>query len=218
MKHKTGGIFITFEGVEGSGKSTQIDLLAGYFKNRGYNIVVTREPGGTKIGDRIRDILLNPDLSGMNSYTELFLYVASRAQLVSEVIKPALAAGKIVLCDRFADSSLTYQGFGRGLPLGEIKRLNEWTTQGIRPQVTIVLVISPEHGLDRATRKSADRMEQETIDFHRRVGEGYKELAREYPDRICLIDATTNPEDIHRTIVETVEKALKDEEERSCGT
>lgn len=218
MKHMTGGIFITFEGVEGSGKSTQIDLLATCLKNRGYNILATREPGGTKIGDRIRDILLNPDFSGMNSYAELFLYVASRAQLVSEVIKPALAAGKVVLCDRFADSSFAYQGFGRGLPLDEIKRLSEWTTQGIRPQLTIVLVISPEHGLDRATRKSADRIEQETIDFHRRVGEGYKELAREYPDRIRLIDATTSPEDIHRTIVETVEKALKDEEERSCGT
>lgn len=214
----TGGIFITFEGVEGSGKSTQIDLLATCLKNRGYNILVTREPGGTEIGNRIRDILLNPDFSGMNSYAELFLYVASRAQLVSEVIKPALAAGKIVLCDRFTDSSLAYQGFGRGLPLGEIKRLNEWTTQGIGPQVTIVLVIPPEKGLDRATRKSADRIEQETIDFHRRVGEGYKELAREYPDRIRLIDATTNPENIHRTIMETVEKALRDEEERSCGT
>lgn len=212
MKHISRGFFITFEGIEGSGKSTQMSLLAEYLRGRGYEIVVTREPGGTSIGDSIRNILLDPRFSSMDSRTELFLYAASRAQLVYEIIRPALAAGKVVLCDRFADSSLTYQGFGRGIPLDEIEMLNRWATSALSPQLTIILWILAQDGLARATRDSADRIERESIDFHQRVRDGYRNLARQYPERIRLVDASGSPQDIHLRIVQLVADFLKKEE------
>lgn len=207
------GIFITFEGIEGSGKSTQIDLLAGHLGKRGYDVVVTREPGGTNIGDSIRNVLLDPDFAGMNFLAELFLYAASRAQLVSEVIKPALAAGKIVLCDRFADSSLAYQGYGRGVSLKIIRQLNELATQNISPHLTIILSVPTEDGLDRATQHYADRIEKEAIHFHRLVKEGYEKLALQDPERIHLFDATAGPQDVHQRIADLVEELLKKKEE-----
>lgn len=205
-------IFITFEGIEGSGKSTQIELLAEYLRGRGYEILVVREPGGTRIGDNLRDILLDPDFSNMNPSTELLLYAASRAQLVSERIKPALASGKIVLCDRFADSSIAYQGFGRNLPMDEIKQLNDWATKGLMPSLTVVLSIPTREGLGRATQNSADRIEQEGIDFHQRVEKGYEQLAKEHPDRIRLVDASSSPREIHQIVVKIVEQLLGKEE------
>jgi len=212
VKGLSKGIFITFEGVEGSGKSTQMNLLAEYLKGKGYDVVMTREPGGTALGDSVRSVVLNPNFSNMDSRAELLLYAASRAELVSEVIKPTLEAGKIVLCDRFADSSLAYQGFGRGISLDEIERLNEWATQSISPQLTIFLSIPTKRGLDRATKNFADRIEKESIDFHKRVKIGYEELARKYPNRIRLVDGLDDPQQIHQKIVQIVEDFLKKEE------
>lgn len=209
MIRENEGIFITFEGIEGAGKSTQIDLLADYLERKGYDVVVTREPGGTGIGESTREILLNPDFHGMDFLTELFLYAASRAQLVSEIIRPALAAGKTVLCDRFADSSLAYQGFGRGLPLDRIEALNEWATQGCSPQLTIILSVPAQHGLERATRTFTDRIEKEAVDFHQRVKCGYEKLVGKYPDRIHLVDALGGPDEIKRRIIGIVEEFLE---------
>jgi dTMP kinase len=214
MKGISEGIFITFEGIEGSGKSTQMNLLAEYLKGKGYDVVVTREPGGTAVGDSVRSLVLNPNFSKMNSRTELLLNAASRTELVSEIIKPALEAGKIVLCDRFADSSLAYQGFGRGISLDEIERLNKWATLGLSPQLTIFLSIPAQCGLDRATRISADRIEKEAIEFHQKVKNGYDHLAKKYPNRIRLVDAVGSPKKIHRKIVEIVEEFLEKEEQR----
>lgn len=218
MQDQGKGIFITFEGVEGSGKSTQIELLSEYLRGKGYEVVATREPGGTNIGESIRDILLDPDFLSMDSYTELFLYVASRAQLACEVIKPALDTEKVVLCDRFADSSLAYQGFGRDIPLDKIEAVNEWATQGLCPQLTIVLSIPAQDGLVRATGDSADRIEREPADFHERVKNGYEKIAQRHPDRIHTIDGTGNPSEIHRSIVKLVDELLSKEENCQCGT
>lgn len=209
MSKKNRGFFITFEGIEGSGKSTQIDLLARHLREKGHDVVVTRDPGGTELGDNIRDILLDPEFSSMDSYTELFLYAASRAQLVIEVIEPALKAGKIVLCDRFTDSTIAYQGFGRGLSFDRIETLNRWAAKEILPQLTIILTIPAQDGLDRATRDSIDRIEEESIDFHQRVENGYNKLAQEHPGRICVIDASGSRDEIQRHIVRIVEEFLE---------
>jgi len=209
LSKKNRGFFITFEGIEGSGKSTQIDLLARHLREKGHDVVVTRDPGGTELGDNIRDILLDPEFSSMDSYTELFLYAASRAQLVIEVIEPALKAGKIVLCDRFTDSTIAYQGFGRGLSFDRIETLNRWAAKEILPQLTIILTIPAQDGLDRATRDSIDRIEEESIDFHQRVENGYNKLAQEHPGRICVIDASGSRDEIQRHIVRIVEEFLE---------
>lgn len=209
MEKKASGFFITFEGIEGSGKSTQIDLLALYLQEKGYDVVVTRDPGGTELGDSIRNILLNPAFSSMDSYTELFLYAASRTQLVTEVIEPALKAGKIVLCDRFTDSTIAYQGFGRGISFDRIETLNHWAAKEIFPQLTIILTIPAQDGLDRATKDSIDRIEEESIDFHQRVESGYKKLAQEHPGRICIIDASGDRGEIQQQVARVVEEFLK---------
>jgi dTMP kinase len=211
------GIFITLEGVEGSGKSTQIKLLENDLKRRGHEVLVIREPGGTPIGDCIREILLNPDFSGMDSNTELLLYMASRAQLVAQVIKPALRAGKTIICDRFTDSCVAYQGFGRGLSLDMIKMLNDWVTQGVLPDLTVVLSLPIEEGLYRATKGTADRIEREDLDFHLRVENGYKILAGESPDRIRLVDAEASPERIHESLAGLVTELLKKKGKEQCG-
>ena len=203
------GIFITLEGVEGSGKSTQVKLLHEYLEKRGYEVLPIREPGGTPIGDRIRSILLDPAFADMDCNAELLLYMASRAQLVTDVIAPALAAGKIVICDRFTDSCLAYQGFGRGLPMDTIRTLNDWVTKGLSPDLTFVLWLPIQEGLCRATKSSADRIEQEDINFHAKVENGYKVLARENPDRVRIVDAKESPEKIHQVLVGFVEGLLE---------
>jgi dTMP kinase len=212
------GAFITFEGGEGSGKSSQARLLAEYLKEKGYDVEVTREPGGTGIGDAIRAILLNPELSEMGNVAELLLLAASRAQNVHQRIKPAVDRGAIVVCDRFIDSTLAYQGYGRDLDLGLLNSLNSQATGGVTPDLTILLDLPPEVGLERskaldkaeAKQGEGDRFEQEDIEFHRRLRKGFLELAEAEPDRFRKIAVQQEMEETHGLVVEIVERFLKE--------
>jgi len=201
-------LFITFEGIEGSGKSTQITLLGEHLKTRGYEVIVTREPGGTPIGGAIRRILLNPEFSEMDYHTEVLLYAADRAQHVAEVIRPSLDRGQVVISDRYIDSSIAYQHFGRGLPLDLIMDINERAIQGLMPDITFLLVIPTILGLHRATEVEADRIEQESVDFHDRVERGFQELAGREPERWRIIDGTPSVDEVHQAIVKEVESLL----------
>lgn len=196
------GLFITFEGIEGCGKTTQIEKLRSYLVGQGCPVVVTREPGGTVIGAEIRRILLNPYFKEMDWHTEVLLYAADRAQHVAEVIKPALEAGKIVISDRFVDSSIAYQHYGRGLPLDLVLDVNERAVQGLKPDITFLLDLPVEEGLRRATRERTDRIEAETIEFHERVEAGFKELVIKELGRWKVIDAAKPVDEVHRAIVE----------------
>lgn len=204
----TKGFFITFEGIEGSGKSTQMALLASYLSARGYDVTMTREPGGTPIGGAIREILLYPHFTEMDYRTEVLLYAADRAQHVAEVIKPALARGSIVISDRYLDSTIAYQHYGRGLPLGFILDVNEQATEGIKPDLTILLTIPVETGLKRATKIVADRIEREALEFHERVEEGFQKLAKSKPERWRVIDGSASVDEINTLIIQAVEPLL----------
>lgn len=190
------GMFITFEGGEGCGKSTQLRLLATRLQSAGFAVRALREPGGTEAGEAIRAILLHPDHAGLDARAELLLYEAARAQLVAEVIEPALSAGEVVLCDRFFDSTTAYQGYGRGLELDQIDTLNAAATGGINPDLTILLDIDPVTGLERATRHGADRLESEDISFHQRVREGFLAIAASHRDRVRVIDASGTVDEV----------------------
>lgn len=184
-------MFITLEGPEGSGKSSQIGLLAEFLGQQGYSVVTTREPGGTSIGDQIRHVLHDVANTAMSSTAELLLYSASRAQLVYELIRPALAAGQVVLCDRYADSTLAYQGYGRNLNLTDLRTITQFATGGLKPDLTLLLDIDVERGLARR-RDGGDemnRLDLELVSFHRRVRDGYHRLALEDPDRWVIVDA-----------------------------
>lgn len=175
-------MFIVFEGPEGAGKSTQIQLLAKHLEQAGHTLLVTKEPGGTPTGDAIRSTLLNPDFE-INPLSEFLLYSASRAQLVQDILIPALAEEKSVLCDRYFASSLAYQGYGRGLNLDFLKDISEKATQGLIPDITLLLDIEPEQGLKRvAARGAKDRLEQADLAFHKRLRHGFLELAKEMPN------------------------------------
>ncbi|RLI55996.1 MAG: dTMP kinase [Candidatus Thorarchaeota archaeon] len=202
-------MFITFEGIEGSGKSTQARLLVEYLRGKGLNVILTREPGGVELSERIRSILIETGLN-ISSRAELLLFLASRAQHTDELIRPSLRKGHIVVCDRYIDASVAYQGYGRGLSIEMIKRLNDWATGGIRPNLTVLLDLSPEEGLKRVrASKKMDRIEGENLEFHRRVREGYLEIARSDPDRFLVLDATRSMEEIQRFIREAVEACLR---------
>jgi dTMP kinase len=208
-------LFISFEGVEGSGKTTQIHLLAGHLKNLGKTCVVTREPGGCPIADQIRHILLHPASHGLVPMAELLLYAAARAQHVEEIIKPALSAGHIVLCDRYIDATLAYQGFGRGLDLALIEQLNQLAAGGVRPHATILLDLPCQQGLQRARQRNShsegpdeDRFEQESLLFHQRVQDGYLQLARKDPERFYTVSAEGEPQEIARRIRQVVDGLL----------
>lgn len=201
------GIFITMEGPDGSGKTTQIDLLKKYLEHKGYDIVIAREPGGTVIGEAIREIILNPEYEEMGHMTELLLYASARAQLVNQVIKPALAEGKAVICDRFVESSAVYQGIGRGLGVDTVYEVNNYALGDVKPRLTIFMDLDAEEGIKRKKQQAElDRMEKEDLSFHKRVVDGYRQLAKLYPERIMPVDATLPIETIHSIIVEEVER------------
>ena len=194
------GMFITFEGADGSGKTTQFRLFAKFLEEKGYIVLTTREPGGTQISEKIRDIILDPANMEMSDMTEALLFAASRAQHVSQLIKPAVAEGTIVLCDRFMDSSIAYQGYARGL--GDCVRvINEYAVQGMQPDLTFFLDLSPEDGRKRnIAAGKADRMEKQDIAFHDKVYEGYKQLAQIYSQRYVVIDASGTKEEVQERI------------------
>ncbi|MFC4620341.1 dTMP kinase [Camelliibacillus cellulosilyticus] len=197
------GIFITFEGPDGSGKSTQIRKLAEYLQDRQWPIVLTREPGGTFIGDAIRHILLDPSYEALGDETEALLYAASRAQHIKEVIMPALNEGKIVLCDRFVDASIAYQGYGLELPLDQVIAINQFATHHLTPHRTYMLDIAPEIARARMLAqhgRGLDRIEQKHFAYHQRVREGFLRIYKENIQRICLIDGARPPEVVFEEI------------------
>jgi len=201
------GLFVTFEGSEGSGKSTQIRILAEFLREQGYGVVLTREPGGTPIGDQVRRILLDHANEKMHPRTEVLLFLASRAQHVEELIRPALKAGKIVLCDRYADSTLAYQGYGRGEDVDQLRRLIDYATGGLWPDLTFWLDLPVEEGLARLNNKN--RLDSEALAFHKRVREGYKRLAQAEPHRWVRIDGTLTRAEIQEQIREILLERLK---------
>jgi len=209
------GLFITFEGPDGSGKSTQIKLLAEALVRDGYRVIVTREPGGTAIGDQIRAILLNPDNSRMNAQAEALLLAASRAQHIHEKILPAIAEGHIVLCDRFVDASIAYQAAGLGLDASQVEAINRFAIGGVMPNRTYVLDVSVETGrqriLDRFSRsgEALDRIEQKGYEYHQRVREAFLKIAAEQTDRVMLVDAARSPDDIFADIYADCQRLLR---------
>lgn len=204
-------MFITFEGIEGSGKTTQQQRLAALLRERGRTVVVTKEPGGTPLADRIRAILLD-SASVIDPIAEVFLFAASRRQHTTEVIEPALARGEIVLCDRYADSTLAYQGFGRLNDLDRLRALNDWATDSLKPHVTLLYDLPEEVGLGRAVSRNAiapqdeGRFEAEDLRFHRRVREGYLAMAAAEPERFTIIDANGTIDEVFERTLETLRR------------
>lgn len=211
------GLFITFEGIEGCGKTTQIRLLEDFLKLRSHDTILTREPGGTRIGDQIRKILLSVENRGMFPVTELFLYAAARSQHVEEVIAPALKDGKIVLCDRFADATTAYQGAARRIERNFLTQVHNIAANGLKPDLTILLDLPAEIGLKRAWERNErerltgkeDRFEQEAVDFHERVRDGYLEIAREEPFRVKVFNALEPIDAVHQKVVQEIMKVVK---------
>ncbi|RLE10785.1 dTMP kinase [Candidatus Aerophobetes bacterium] len=207
------GLFISFEGIDKSGKSTQISLLADYLKRRGYEVLTTCEPGGTELGKIIKEVLLSPSLDGMSRISELFLYLADRREHVEKVIKPALRGGKVVISDRFVDASVAYQGYGRGISISWIEDLNKIVTGGILPDITFLLDISPSLAKERSEKK--DRMEREDTKFYEKVRQGYLEIAKSFPDRIRIIKATRGVWEIFSEVKKEISKYL-DKGQKEC--
>jgi len=203
--------FFSLEGIDGSGKSTQIDMLISALESEGYSVVKLREPGGAKISERIREILLDPDFKGvMGDKTELLLYNAARAQVIHEIIQPALDAGKVVIADRFAWSTFAYQGYARGLGADMVQRLTELTCDGCFPELTVVLDIDVMRGRARTAKRgeAPDRLEQEKAEFFERVRQGYLAAAHDYPDCVSAIDADRSPEAVFADLYRLVKERL----------
>ncbi|OLR56489.1 dTMP kinase [Hornefia porci] len=205
------GLFISFEGPDGSGKSTQIEYLKTYFRERGLDCVFTREPGGTEIGEKLREVILDKSNNEMCDMTEALLYAASRAQHVCQLIGPALNEGKIVVCDRFMDSSIAYQGCGRQLG-DKVRVINEYAVMGIIPDLTFLLEIDPRVGKGRIRADERDRLENEKLRFHKRVYRGYLQLAEQEPQRIVLIDGSRSREEMRAEITGHIERLLEQRE------
>jgi dTMP kinase len=217
---RPGGLFIAFEGVEGSGKGTQIRLAQSYVESLGRDVIVTREPGGTELGERLRDALLDPATGTLTPRAEALLFAAGRAQHVVSVIRPALDEGKVVLCDRFIDSSLAYQGAGRGLGDPDLLSLNAWATEGLFPDLVVLLHLEPEEGLARASeagRSEADRIESEELAFHAKVSDAYLRLADEHPDTFVVIDGSGTPVEVHIRVKAALAKVFAPEDEGRAG-
>jgi len=210
------GKFITFEGPDGSGKSTQVEMLHSYLAKKGYDCLLTREPGGTRVGQLIRGIVLEPSYRDIADRAELFLILADRAQHTAEVILPALGAGKIVLCERYNDSTIAYQGYGRGLDLEETRRMCSYASFGLQPDLTFLLDVDVAAGLRRRKgkrtvprgEKGMDRIEAAGVRFHNRVRAGYLDLSKEEPHRIMVLSSSKGIQETHLEIVRVVEKLL----------
>lgn len=205
------GYFISIEGTDGSGKTTQIGKIVAYLENKGFSVVLTREPGGTPISEKIRNLLLDEKNNALCDRAEMLLYGAARAQHLQEKILPALAEGKIVLCDRFADSTIAYQGFGRELGMERVEAVNREATGGVMPDMTIYLDLAPEKGIARKKQEddhTLDRLEQEKMEFHQRVYEGYQALWKKYPNRIRRIDADQGTEEVFLQIKTEIDGLL----------
>ncbi len=202
-------MFITFEGPDGSGKTTQINPLSDYLTEKGYSVLITREPGGTTIGDQIRKVLADLKNTGMHPRSETLLFLAARAQLVEEVIKPHLEKDFIVLCDRYADSTMAYQGYGHQNDLDQIKSLIDFATGGLKPDLTLLFDMDVEEGLKRKAQGSEwNRLDAYSLAFHKRVREGYHIMAESEPERWVKIEAGQSPEEIQATIREIVQERL----------
>ncbi|MGD0233992.1 MAG: dTMP kinase [Syntrophorhabdales bacterium] len=203
-------MLVTFEGIEGSGKTTQADLLYTYLKEKGYNVIKTREPGGTGFGEALRDVLLRKDMR-VFPLAELLVFMAVRAQHMEEVISPALAEGKIVLCDRFVDATYAYQGYGRSIDLGIIETFNRLVTKGVRPNLTILLDCDVDLAFKRksAAKQQMDRFERESVSFHRKIRDAYLKLSEEDSKRFFVIGPSLDVEGAHRTIRKKVESLLQ---------
>ena len=213
MTEKKKGLFITFEGPDGSGKTTHIKLLHDFLKTQGYSCVCTREPGGTKVGEKLRDILKDRALnSSLSIQTEVLLLQTARAQHVHEVIRPALAENKVVLCDRYADSSTAYQGVASGVGKDVICKLNDFSTSGLEPDITILLDIPPKRGLKRADDREPgqvkDRWEEQDVTFHEKVRKAFYDLAEENPNRYRTVLAVGPIEEVHQKIVNIIKKEV----------
>ncbi|MBU1713189.1 MAG: dTMP kinase [Proteobacteria bacterium] len=205
-------MFITFEGIEGSGKTTQIRHVLEFLKQRGKDCIVTREPGGTVTGQKIRAILLDPESSGIDPSTELLLYVADRAEHVNKIVRPALSSGKTVLCDRYYDATIAYQGYARGLDIDLLKKMHKLILNDLKPDITFLLDLPPKAGLSRAWKQIEEgeragietRFEKEAIAFHEKVREGYLELARQEPGRFVVVDAMKDEDDVRQDIIKVL--------------
>ena len=203
------GVLITFEGGEGSGKSTQAERLANRLAALGVRFLLSREPGGTEIGEAVREVLLDPRHRTMHGLTELFLYLASRNQLVREKVLPAIAAGSVVVLDRYADSSTAYQGAGRELGVKLVARFNKLATAALKPDLTVLVDVPVNVGQERKESDALDRLEQERVEFHERVREGYLQLARRAPGRFEVVDGLLPADELERVVFRHVEEMLK---------
>lgn len=206
------GMFITIEGGEGTGKTTQIKLIAEYLKENKIDYILTREPGGIEISEQIRGIILDKENTSMDARTEALLYAASRRQHLVERVIPAIKEGKVVICDRFLDSSLAYQGFARGLGISEVLQINEFAIEGYMPTLTIYLDIEPSIGINRINKdkeREVNRLDLEKNSFHEKVREGYKILLKRYPERMRLVDANQSIESVFEDIKCQINKLLK---------
>lgn len=196
------GLFITFEGADGCGKTTQLMMLAKYLKERGAEVLVTREPGAKGLGEKLREILLNYD-GEVSSQAEAFLFLADRAQHMDVIIKPAVAAGKIVLCDRHTDSTVAYQGYGRGIDISRLNMLNDIATGGRKPDLTLVFDVDVETSMARVGSEK-DRMESAGMEFFNRVRNGYLQIAKQEPERVKVLDATESIEALHLQVIKFI--------------
>ena len=207
------GLFITFEGNDGSGKSSVIETIKKELISRGYNVLYSREPGGSKIAEKIREVILDVDNVGMDDKTESLLYAASRREHIVKTLLPALNEGKIVLCDRYLDSSLAYQGYARGIGIDEVYRMNTYATDNLLPDLTLLICVKPEVGFERIKknqRGALDRLEIEKMEFHKKVYVGYLEVQKKFPHRIIIINGEASKEQVRKDALEVVIKFLEE--------